>query len=189
MISVNDKLRKERQEVSEQAAYLQEQNNILKNEIAEYKSKLTESGSEQNSLSEEQMNKFSQVENMLKAKISELEEENEKLRNLQTQRQSSSVPDNINPTVSSPVASPVVQEDNMDVSSVSVPPEIKNIQNAMSRSSLDFEMESYRLQREYELGMLKQLRETFNNLHNLTQFTNSAIGDTINKIDFVLKKN
>jgi hypothetical protein len=65
---------------------------------------------------------------------------------------------------------------------------VQEAQEAVAKSRVNFELEAHRLQREYELGMLKQLRETFLNLQTLTGLTNSALRDSMKQIDHVLAR-
>lgn len=188
---VNEKLRKERHEASEMATTLQRTCSDLENEVSEYKLKLNESETAKLSLMG-QVEILTKGEEILKQKLNALSASNERLFSEKNQPATTSM--SLDREAESPQTVSISNEpsfERMDVSSSDttvVPNSPKEVQMAFNRSSLDFEIESYRLQREYELGMLKQLRETFANLQTITGLTSSALRDTMKQIDIVIKK-
>ena len=178
---VNEGLRKERQEVSERAANAEFERVRLQEEISECQQNLATSETEKLSL-KENYSRLEKEHDVLKQKLQELEATNEKLVAAAQQLPSAPSPNAMSDNTPPPME-PMNVEPQQQFSGVSL-----DAQLGMKRSTLEFELESHRLQREYELGMLKQLRQTFSSLQTLTGLTNSALNDTMKQIDHVLSK-
>ena len=183
----NAALRKERLEQSEELEGLRLLCAELQEAVSEYQVKLTNSETEKLSLAKA-VEQHDLADSLLRKQLSEALSVNEGLEKAFTQTESIPGPGTRSLSNSlERIGADSTSEGEEDLMEGASAPLVE-AQRAIKQSKLDFELESNRLQREYELGMLRQLRETFLNLQTLTGLTNSALRDSMKQIDHVLTK-
>ena len=165
VMKANEGLRKERRELQAELEQSKLHNSNQQSEIEELKKKLSESETEKDKLSNT---------------VKKLEAEDRLARHgsvgLKAEIPVESTP---------PDPSDALMEDIEPV----VPNVTVELQNTMKRSREEFEAANLKLKREYEIGMLKQLKQSFSNLQALTSVTNAALQDTMQQIDQIVSPN